>query len=61
MNVFGRDSSFMNDQFGEDDDEIAERQRLARMKARCPVCGRNPKLGQRHQADCIHEPRDPGE
>ena len=52
MGVFGRDDSFFNDQFSEDDDEIAERQRLARIKTRCPICGRNPKLGYPHAPDC---------
>lgn len=41
-----------NDQFAEDDDERAERQRLARIKSRCPHCGKNPKLGYPHDASC---------
>lgn len=45
--VFGRDSDFMNEQFGEDEDERRERQAAAR-KARaiiqpiCTGCGKRP-------------------
>lgn len=45
-------SYWENEQFGEDDDEVLERQRLARIATRCPHCGRNPKLGYPHKDDC---------
>lgn len=48
-----------NQQFAEDGDERAERQRKARLAARCPSCGRNPKIGQSHTPECV-APRAPG-
>jgi hypothetical protein len=44
-----------NELYAEDDDEIAERQRLARIKSRCPECGKNPKLGYPHDDGCSHK------
>lgn len=45
---------WQNEQFEEDDDERAERLRASRHRGRCAICGRNPKLGQEHQADCTY-------
>lgn len=54
--VFARNDGYFNEQFGEDDDERAERMAKARLAARCPLCGRNPKLGQTHTEECPKRP-----
>lgn len=48
---------WQNEQFGEDDDERAERQRIARIKSRCAVCGGNPKIGKPHAPECMYADR----
>lgn len=50
-----------DDQFAEDDDERAERQRAARLANRCPICGRNPNLGYPHKDDCPRRPHTAGQ